>query len=106
MLDAELDGLDAGLATVKATALEGGVEGQSREDGVEEEEEASKVMPSTQEERREAKRKLKEEQKKLKVCVGLFRWLTVRVASLKLLGLAACGVVPRGPVVITFSLRF
>lgn len=65
-LDAELDGMDAGLATLKVQPLEGGAPG-AEEDGVEEEEEVPTVLPSTAEERREAKRKLKEEQKKIKV---------------------------------------
>lgn len=69
-LDAELDGADAGLSTLKTQSLEGvegGGEGKGKPDGEEEEEEEHRVLPSTKEERREAKRKLKEEEKKLKV---------------------------------------
>ncbi|CAN0161049.1 unnamed protein product [Pylaiella littoralis] len=68
-LDAELDGADAGLSTLKTQSLEGvegGGEGKGKPDGEEEEEEEHRVLPSTKEERREAKRKLKEEEKKLK----------------------------------------
>lgn len=69
-LDAELDGADAGLSTLKTQSLEGvegGAEGEGKPDGEEEEEEEHRVLPSTKEERREAKKKLKEEEKKLKV---------------------------------------
>lgn len=73
-LDADLDGADAGLSTLKTQSLEGaeggdgGAEGQADGEEVEdEEEEEHRVLPSTKEERREAKRKLKEEEKKLKV---------------------------------------
>eukprot|EP00752_Nemacystus_decipiens_P012603 g11162.t1 len=68
-LDAELDGADAGLSTLKTQSLEG-VSGEGeredQEDGEEPEEEEHRVLPSTKGERREAKRKLKEEAKKLK----------------------------------------
>ena len=71
MLDVELDGVDAGLATLKPQSLEnveGGVEGGAgRPDGEEEEEEEHSVLPSTKDERRAAKKKLKEDEKKLKV---------------------------------------
>ncbi|CAN0141374.1 unnamed protein product [Ectocarpus sp. 12 AP-2014] len=70
-LDAELDGVDAGLSTLKTQSLEGaggGDEGggEGPADGEEEEEEEHRVLPSTKEERREAKKRLKEEEKKLK----------------------------------------
>eukprot|EP00903_Cladosiphon_okamuranus_P020356 g18676.t1 len=68
-LDAELDGADAGLSTLKAQSLEGPSEegaGEGQQDGEEPEEEEHRVLPSTKEERREAKKKLKEEEKKLK----------------------------------------
>ena len=73
MLDAELDGVDAGLATLKPQSLEdadGGDEA-GRPDGEEEEEEEEehRVLPSTKDERRVAKKKLKEDEKKLKVWV-------------------------------------
>lgn len=74
-LDAELDGADAGLSTLKTQSLEGpsaegGVEGQQNGEEADEEEE-HRVLPSTKEERREAKKKLKEDEKKLKVRCGL-----------------------------------
>ncbi|CAN0098499.1 unnamed protein product [Scytosiphon promiscuus] len=71
-LDADLDGADAGLSTLKTQSLEGGEgagEAEGQPDGEEpegEDEEEHRVLPSTKEERREAKRKLKEEEKKLK----------------------------------------
>lgn len=71
VLDADLDNVDAGLATIKTQSLEGVSEGENagmlRADGEEEEEEEESVLPSTKEERRAAKKKLKEEEKKLKV---------------------------------------
>lgn len=79
VLDVDLEGLDAGLASVKTQSLEGEGQGEGQEDGVEEEVEAPKVLPSTAEERREAKRKLKAEMKKIRVwygmvCCSCWRW--------------------------------
>lgn len=73
VLDAELDSVDAGLSTVKTQTL-GGVEGGEgggdvRADGEEEEEEEHQVLPTSKEERRIAKKKLKENEKRLKVWV-------------------------------------
>lgn len=90
-LDAELDGADAGLSTLKTQSLEGGVEGgdgegEGKPDGEEEEEEEHRVLPSTKEERREAKKKLKEEEKKLKVhvipiCISLVKFASPQMRN-------------------------
>lgn len=74
-LDADLDGADAGLSTLKTQSLEGPSaegDGEGQHDGEEPDEEEHRVLPSTKEERREAKKKLKDEEKKLKVR-GVYR---------------------------------
>lgn len=109
MLDAELDGVDAGLATVKTQSLEGvgaeeGEGGSGRADGEEVEEEEHSVLPSTKEERRAAKKKLKEDEKKLKVrraffvCFRLFVRTCVRIC----LSRNAATVEERAPSLWTF----
>ncbi|CAM9589079.1 unnamed protein product, partial [Discosporangium mesarthrocarpum] len=73
LLDMQLDGADAGLSTIRARGLgseayEGEGEDGAEGDGKAEEEGTleTRVLPSTKEERRAAKKKLKEEEKRLK----------------------------------------
>lgn len=62
-LDLELDDLDAGLSTLKTKTL-----GDSEEpDGEEPEQEECRVFPTPKAERREAKKKLRDEEKKIMV---------------------------------------
>lgn len=68
MLDAKLEGVDAGLSVVKAHTVDGDGGDDSRPDGVEEEEEKHRVLPTTREERRAAKKKVRVEERKLQVC--------------------------------------